>query len=257
MAEDEADNAGRAIERVTIAEAAALLGCHPNTIRSRVKAGMYRAEKMHTENGLTWFIERDSLTDIAPTNASQQPTSGVPAAQQEAIQELARAIVREAGMVPDPEAQARLESSKMLVENAKTNVLLSSGALVGFAAMVGVLPTSKHTGWLVIAVLLICLSVLSGFRRMDQLAEAVASQRQPPIRSHTTGLGPAFLVLGLLAFAYYIIYNIPWEPQGRLLPLTRDQLVWGTLALGVLISAIILGATFLLRRLRRWRERRG
>jgi DNA-binding XRE family transcriptional regulator len=62
VAEDGADNAGRAIERVTIAEAAALLGCHFNTVRSRLKAGMYRAEKVHTENGPTWMIERESLT---------------------------------------------------------------------------------------------------------------------------------------------------------------------------------------------------
>jgi transcriptional regulator with XRE-family HTH domain len=62
VAEDGADNAGRAIERVTIAEAASLLGCHFNTVRSRVMAGMYRAEKIDTENGPTWMIERDSLT---------------------------------------------------------------------------------------------------------------------------------------------------------------------------------------------------
>ena len=62
MAENRAENTGRAIERVTIAEAAALLGCHPNTVRSRLKAGMYRAEKIDTENGLTWMIERESLT---------------------------------------------------------------------------------------------------------------------------------------------------------------------------------------------------
>jgi len=62
VVEDGADNAGRAIERVTITEAAALLGRHPNTVRSRVKAGMYRAEKVHTENGSTWMIERDSLS---------------------------------------------------------------------------------------------------------------------------------------------------------------------------------------------------
>ena len=72
VAEDEADKAGRAIERVTIAEAAALLGCHPNTVRSRVKAGMYRAEKFHTENGPTWMIERDSLTNNAPTSAPSE-----------------------------------------------------------------------------------------------------------------------------------------------------------------------------------------
>jgi len=49
----DANDAGGAVERVTIAEAAPLLGCHRNTVRSRVKAGMYRAEKVHTENGPT------------------------------------------------------------------------------------------------------------------------------------------------------------------------------------------------------------
>jgi transcriptional regulator with XRE-family HTH domain len=62
VAEDGADNAGGAIERVTIAEAAALLGCHPNTVRYRVMSGMYRAEKIVTEHGPTWMIERESLT---------------------------------------------------------------------------------------------------------------------------------------------------------------------------------------------------
>jgi hypothetical protein len=62
VAEDGADNAGRAIERVTIAEAAALLGCHPYNVRSRVKAGKYRAEKIDTESGATWMIERKCLT---------------------------------------------------------------------------------------------------------------------------------------------------------------------------------------------------
>ena len=38
MADEGADNAGRAIERVTIAEAAALLGCHPNTVRNLAMA---------------------------------------------------------------------------------------------------------------------------------------------------------------------------------------------------------------------------
>jgi len=62
VTENGADNAGGAIERVTVAEAAALLGCHPNTVRYRVMAGMYRAEKIDTEHGPTWMIERESLT---------------------------------------------------------------------------------------------------------------------------------------------------------------------------------------------------
>src|SRR5687768_12988803 len=67
---------------------------------------MYRAEQIHTENGPTWMIERDSLTTNAPTSARQQAVSGVPAVQQAALQELARQIVKEAGLVPDPEAEA-------------------------------------------------------------------------------------------------------------------------------------------------------
>ena len=81
MGKGQDNNAVGAVERVTIAEAATLLGCHPNTVRTRVKAGMYRAEKVPTENGPTWMIERDSLTTNAPTSAPQQGVSGVPVAQ--------------------------------------------------------------------------------------------------------------------------------------------------------------------------------
>ena len=54
MAEDSADT-------VTIAEAAALLGVHRNTVRNRVKAGRYRAHKVVTPQGETFAIERASL----------------------------------------------------------------------------------------------------------------------------------------------------------------------------------------------------
>jgi hypothetical protein len=105
----DANDAGGSVERVTAHEAAALLGVHYNTIRNRIKAGRYRAEKVHTENGPTWMIERDSLTDNAPTSAPQQPASGVPAAQEAAMQELAKAIVREAGLGRDPEIERARE----------------------------------------------------------------------------------------------------------------------------------------------------
>jgi transcriptional regulator with XRE-family HTH domain len=70
VAENGADNAGGALERVTIAEAAALLGCHSNTVRYRVMAGMYRAEKIDTEHGPTWMIERESLATGDPKEES-------------------------------------------------------------------------------------------------------------------------------------------------------------------------------------------
>jgi hypothetical protein len=92
------NNGGGAVEWVTIREAAALLGVHYNTVRNRVKAGIYRAEKVMTENGLTWMIDRASLTNNAPTSASQQSVVGVLPVQQEAIQELVRALVKEVGL---------------------------------------------------------------------------------------------------------------------------------------------------------------
>ncbi len=48
---------------LTISEAATLLGVHKNTIRNRIKDGTYKAEKVITERGHTWLIERDSLFD--------------------------------------------------------------------------------------------------------------------------------------------------------------------------------------------------
>jgi hypothetical protein len=136
------NNAGRAVERVTIAQAAAVLGCHPNTVRSRVKAGMYRAEKFHTENGPTWMIERDSLTNNAPTSASQQAVSGVPVAQQEAIQELARSIVREAGI--SREDAGLLENDKAHAEFFRTIAFLNTALLASIAATAAFLPKIQY-----------------------------------------------------------------------------------------------------------------
>jgi excisionase family DNA binding protein len=62
---------------LTITEAATLLGVHKNTIRNRIRDGTYKAEKVITERGHTWLIERDSLfagdnlIDNTLSNASQ------------------------------------------------------------------------------------------------------------------------------------------------------------------------------------------
>ncbi len=92
----DANNAGRESERVTISEAATLLGLHPNTVRNRVRAGIYRAEKVLTERGSTWMIDRDSLTTNTPTNDSQQLVSQ---RSMDFAQELIRPFVNELGEV--------------------------------------------------------------------------------------------------------------------------------------------------------------
>jgi DNA-binding PucR family transcriptional regulator len=68
------NNHGRG-DRVTIAEAATLLGVHPNTIRNRVKAGIYDAQKVVTENGQTWMITRNSILNNPLPEGSQQAHS--------------------------------------------------------------------------------------------------------------------------------------------------------------------------------------
>src|SRR5215217_6581301 len=77
----DAHSVGRGGDRLTIAEAAALLGVHKNTVRNRIKNGSYRAEIVQTERGPTYLIKRES-----------QPAM-------EFVQELLRPFVRELGEV--------------------------------------------------------------------------------------------------------------------------------------------------------------
>lgn len=102
MAEERtgAHNFSRDKERLTIAEAATLLGVHKNTIRNRIKDGTYKAEKVITERGPTYLIERESLltnlTNNMVPSASQELVS--PQAM-EFVQELLRPFVSELGEV--------------------------------------------------------------------------------------------------------------------------------------------------------------
>jgi hypothetical protein len=105
MAEEptEAANNVRGGDRVTIAQAAALLGVHPNTVRNRVKDGTYKAEKVVTGRGPTWMIERNSLVTNTPPSTSQQaPLQRKPGAELQAtelVQELLRPFVEDLGRV--------------------------------------------------------------------------------------------------------------------------------------------------------------
>jgi excisionase family DNA binding protein len=94
------NNLGRGGVRLTIAEAAALLGVHKNTVRNRIKDGYYRAEMVQTERGPTYLIERESLLTNLNTNtlsSSSQELVGPQAMQ--FVQELLRPFVSEVGEV--------------------------------------------------------------------------------------------------------------------------------------------------------------
>jgi excisionase family DNA binding protein len=118
--------------RITVREAATLLGVHPNTVRSRIKDGSIEAEKVITVRGPTWMIDPDSLTANTTTSDSQQLVSRVP---QEALTILAREIVREAGLQPDPHTaamRARLQSYADTFRHLST---LSGATAVGVTVL--------------------------------------------------------------------------------------------------------------------------
>src|SRR5918994_4194235 len=90
----------RGRDRLTIAEAAALLGVHKNTVRNRIKNGSYRAEMVHTERGPTYLIERESLLTNLSTNTLSSASQELVSQQaMEFVQELLRPFVSELGEI--------------------------------------------------------------------------------------------------------------------------------------------------------------
>ena len=94
------NNVVRDSDRLTISEAATLLGVHPNTVRNRIKDGTYLAEKIVTEHGPTWMLHHNSLVTNSPTSGSQSATPQI--VNKEAldlVQELLRPFVEDLGRV--------------------------------------------------------------------------------------------------------------------------------------------------------------
>ena len=184
------DNVGVVPKRVTIAEAATLLGCHPNTVRSRVRAGVYSAEKVLTERGPTWMIDLDSLTTNAPMSGPQQVVGGVPAITQDALQELARAIVREAGIERSGDMSAfhsvqvtqvhrffdaTRDYWKIQYDQAKQLGTASGVMLLGLAALVGVFsPTPTFPTLVYATALSLVVALLNSFFCMIEASNVMA-----------------------------------------------------------------------------------
>jgi excisionase family DNA binding protein len=96
----EAHSVGRDSDRLTIGEAATLLGVHKNTIRNRIKDRTYKAEKVVTERGPTYLIERQSLLNNLTTNTLSNASQELVSPQaMEFVQELLRPFVSELGEV--------------------------------------------------------------------------------------------------------------------------------------------------------------
>jgi excisionase family DNA binding protein len=96
----DAHSIGRESDRLTIAEASTLLGVHKNTVRSRIKNGIYQAEMVQTERGPTYLIERESLLTNLTTNTLSSASQELVSQQAlEFVQELLRPFVSELGEV--------------------------------------------------------------------------------------------------------------------------------------------------------------
>jgi excisionase family DNA binding protein len=96
----DAHRVGKDGDRLTIAEAATLLGVHKNTVRNRIKNGAYRAELVQTERGPTYLIERESLLANLTTNTLSSASQDVVSPQaMDFVQELLRPFVSELGVV--------------------------------------------------------------------------------------------------------------------------------------------------------------
>ena len=96
----DAHSVGRGRDRLTIAEAATLLGVHKNTVRNRIKNGSYPAEIVQTERGPTYLIERESLLTNLNTNTLSSASQELVSHQaMEFVQDLLRPFVSELGEV--------------------------------------------------------------------------------------------------------------------------------------------------------------
>jgi excisionase family DNA binding protein len=95
---------GSVRDTLTISEAATFLGVHKNTVRNRIKEGIYEAEKVVTERGPTYLIKRESILNTLTTNtlssASQEHGTAIVNPQSFAfVQELLRPFVNELSQV--------------------------------------------------------------------------------------------------------------------------------------------------------------
>jgi hypothetical protein len=140
-------------DRLTIREAATLLGVHPNTVRNRIKDGTYEAEKILTDSGPTYYVSRESLLNNVASQPrprdSQQSAPLVSEEAEAALQELLPSLVSLVGeLETSREADAEKEKRESLRQGAieywksfhdfyKHLTTLSLAAIAAFGALLG------------------------------------------------------------------------------------------------------------------------
>ena len=98
---------------LTIPEAATLLGLHKNTVRNRIKDGTLQAEKVATERGLTWMIDRDSLDNLTNTTLPSASQLLVKQDVRVALQSVLEPFVRDLGDVREELGRERERSEQL------------------------------------------------------------------------------------------------------------------------------------------------
>ena len=135
MGEDLGDvnNVGSVSDSLTIAEAAALLGVHKNTVRNRIKDGTYEAETIVTERGPTYYIKRETILNNLGTNTLSSASQDLVSPQaMDFVQELLRPFVNEVGQVREElgaeRARRQMAEERVAELEAEIEVLKSPPA---------------------------------------------------------------------------------------------------------------------------------
>jgi hypothetical protein len=135
------------------------------------------------------------------------------------IRELARAIVREAGIAEDPERDALLENDKARTEFFRTVLLLDAALLAGAAAVGAFVPDPNSLGLLLWGVALLIVSLATGFMGL-YVATGITGVRGTPmsfipgLRARTfrevfQALTVSFVGPGILLFIQFVFLNLP------------------------------------------------
>jgi hypothetical protein len=135
------------------------------------------------------------------------------------IRELARAVVREAGIARDPESDALLEKDKAKIEFFRTVLLLDSALLAGAAAVGAFVPDPNSLGLLVWGFALVVISLATGFIGLYSGTEIIGVHGTPmsfiPRRRARTfrdvfqALTVSFVGPGILLFIQFVFLNLP------------------------------------------------